>query len=185
MPFTDTRKTLPNPIIHCDYGRPDYVFSVAGKAGTLAGAVISRARRSAARLLLRARLPPVSCSGLTRKQLLTYPSAVPLATDVYSAIADPTRRRLLDLLVDDGRSVNDLAAPFVMSRPAVSQHLKVLREAGLVRESRAGRRRIYRLAPDGLREVDLWLRGYRRFWEARLAAFGSYLDAQEVGDGQG
>jgi DNA-binding transcriptional ArsR family regulator len=110
---------------------------------------------------------------------------VPATADVYTAIADPTRRRILDLLTGNGRSVTELAAPFAMSRPAVSQHLKVLREAGLVSESRAGRQRIYRLAPDGLREIDLWLSSYRRFWETRLAAFGAYLDAQEVSDGQG
>jgi DNA-binding transcriptional ArsR family regulator len=110
---------------------------------------------------------------------------VPAATDVYSAIADPTRRHILDLLTGDGRSVAELAAPFQMSRPAVSQHLKVLRDAGLVSEQRAGRQRIYQLAPAGLREVDLWLSSYRRFWETRLAAFGAYLDGQEAADDQG
>jgi DNA-binding transcriptional ArsR family regulator len=110
---------------------------------------------------------------------------VPVGVDVYGAIADPTRRRLLDLLALAGLSVGELAAPFAMSRPAVSQHLRVLRDAGLVREQRVGRQRIYQLAPDGLREVDLWLGSYRRFWENRLAAFGSYLDAQEAADGEG
>jgi DNA-binding transcriptional ArsR family regulator len=105
-------------------------------------------------------------------------------TDVYSAIADPTRRRILDLLAADGRSVTQLAEPFRMSRPAVSQHLRVLREAGLVREQKAGRQRIYRLAPDGLREVDDWLAGYRRFWRARLTALGEYLDTVEDEHGQ-
>lgn len=100
-----------------------------------------------------------------------------MATDVYTAIADPTRRRLLDLLTGEGRSVSELAAPFHMSRPAVSQHLRVLRDAGLVRERRSGRQRIYQLAPDGLREVDLWLASYRRFWHTKLAALGDYLDA--------
>jgi DNA-binding transcriptional ArsR family regulator len=100
-------------------------------------------------------------------------------TDVYAAIADPTRRGILDLLAGDGRSVTELAAPFRMSRPAVSQHLRVLREAGLVSEQRSGRQRIYRLAPDGLREVDLWLASYRRFWRTKLAALGEYLDATD------
>ncbi|HEX5401164.1 MAG TPA: metalloregulator ArsR/SmtB family transcription factor [Pseudonocardiaceae bacterium] len=98
-----------------------------------------------------------------------------MPTDVYAAIADPTRRGILDLLAEDGRSVTELAAPFHMTRPAVSQHLRVLREAGLVSERRAGRRRIYQLAPDGLREVDLWLSSYRRFWHTKLAALGEYL----------
>jgi len=103
------------------------------------------------------------------------------ATDVYAAIADPTRRRILDLLADTERSVTELAAPFQMSRPAISQHLRVLREAGLVSEHRAGRRRIYQLEPEGLREVDLWLASYQRFWRTRFAALSEYLDAE--GDG--
>lgn len=107
---------------------------------------------------------------------------MPTATDVYTAIADPTRRRILDLLAEDGRSVTALAEPFEMSRPAVSQHLRVLREAGLVSEQRAGRQRIYRLAPDGLREVDLWLGSYRRFWHTKLAALGEYLEATRAED---
>jgi DNA-binding transcriptional ArsR family regulator len=112
---------------------------------------------------------------LTRKQILTYYSVVPVA-DVYSAIADPTRRRILDLLAAASRSVGELALPFRMSRPAVSQHLRVLRDAGLVSEHRSGRQRIYRLEPAGLREVDLWLRSYQRFWQTKFAALGDYLD---------
>jgi DNA-binding transcriptional ArsR family regulator len=104
------------------------------------------------------------------------------ATDVYAAIADPTRRRILDLLATAERSVTDLATPFRMSRPAVSQHLRVLREAGLVSEHRAGRQRIYQLEPAGLREVDLWLRSYQRFWQTRLAALGDYLEATDEQD---
>lgn len=102
---------------------------------------------------------------------------MPTATDVYSAIADPTRRRILDLLAEADQSVTELAGPFRMSRPAVSQHLRVLRDAGLVSEHRAGRQRIYQLEPAGLREVDLWLRGYQRFWQEKFAALGDYLDA--------
>ena len=106
-----------------------------------------------------------------------------MTTDVYAAIADPTRRRILDLLAHAGRSVTELAEPFAMSRPAISQHLKVLRDAGLVAEQRSGRQRIYRLAPDGLREVDMWLASYRRFWRTKLAALGEYLDAEAAREG--
>jgi DNA-binding transcriptional ArsR family regulator len=109
---------------------------------------------------------------------------VPAVADVYAAIADPTRRRILDLLAEDGRSVTELAAPFVMSRPAVSQHLRVLREAGLVSERRSGRQRIYQLEPAALREVDLWLSSYRRFWRTKLAALGDYLNRELDDDGQ-
>lgn len=104
---------------------------------------------------------------------------MPTTADVYGAIADPTRRRILDLLAEAERSASELAAPFQMSRPAVSQHLRVLREAGLVSEQRSGRQRIYRLEPGGLREVDLWVSSYQRFWRTRFAALGDYLDAQE------
>jgi DNA-binding transcriptional ArsR family regulator len=107
---------------------------------------------------------------------------VPATTDVYAAIADPTRRRILDLLATAQRSVTDLAAPFQMSRPAVSQHLRVLREAGLVSEHRSGRQRIYQLEPAGLREVDLWLRSYQRFWQTKFAALGDYLGATDGQD---
>jgi DNA-binding transcriptional ArsR family regulator len=115
---------------------------------------------------------------LTRKQFLTYSSVVPTATDVYAAIADPTRRQILDRLAEHDQSVTELAGPFQMSRPAVSQHLRVLREAGLVGEHRSGRQRIYQLRPAGLREVEEWLRGYQRFWQDRFAALGDYLDEQ-------
>jgi DNA-binding transcriptional ArsR family regulator len=104
---------------------------------------------------------------------------MPGTLDVYQAIADPTRRQLLGLLAGAERSVGDLAAPFAMSRPAVSQHLRVLREAGLVAERRAGRQRLYRLQPEPLREVEVWLDHFRGFWRERLDALGAYLDAQE------
>ena len=81
-------------------------------------------------------------------------------SDVFRAIADPNRRRMLDLLRSGERSVGELAKPFRMSMPAVSQHLKVLRNAGLVRERRVGRQRIYRVQPARLREVQKWASRY-------------------------
>ena len=90
--------------------------------------------------------------------------------DVFDAIASPVRRAILDLLQQGSRPVHDLAASFVMSRPAVSQHLKVLREAGLVAEERVGRERHYRLDARPLLGVVDWARHYERFWphHARL-----------------
>jgi DNA-binding transcriptional ArsR family regulator len=90
--------------------------------------------------------------------------------DVFDAIASPVRRALLDVLAGGARSVHDLAAPFEMSRPAVSQHLRVLREAGLVAEERVGRERHYRLDARPLRAVADWTGHYERFWlrHARL-----------------
>lgn len=97
--------------------------------------------------------------------------------DPFRAIADPTRRALLDLLQDGERPVSELAARFDATLPAISQHLKVLREAALVSERREGRQRLYRVEPGPLREVSDWVAQYERFWRGRLAALGRYLDA--------
>ena len=99
--------------------------------------------------------------------------------DVFQAIAHPTRRRLLDELAAGEASVSRLASPFDMSRPAVSQHLRILREAKLVSERRVGRERLYRLEPEPLREVNDWLARYERFWTDKLEALGEYLDRQD------
>jgi DNA-binding transcriptional ArsR family regulator len=96
--------------------------------------------------------------------------------DVFSAIAHPLRRRLLDLLAEGEQPVNRLAVPFAVSRPAISQHLRVLLEVGLVSERRSGRERRYRLHPDRLRDVRDWLATYDRFWQERLTALGAHLD---------
>lgn len=89
--------------------------------------------------------------------------------DVFRAIADPTRRALLDLLRTSDRSVNELAEPFHMTQPAISQHLRVLRHAGLVQPRQVGRQRLYRLNAKPLKEVRNWAAHYERFWakEAR------------------
>lgn len=99
--------------------------------------------------------------------------------DVYLAIADPTRRRLLDLLGPGERPVNSLAAPFRMSRPAISQHLRVLRQVGLVGVTKHGRERYYRVRGERLREVFDWVAHYQAFWGEKLAALGHYLDRQK------
>jgi DNA-binding transcriptional ArsR family regulator len=88
--------------------------------------------------------------------------------DVFTAISHRARRQVLDLLTEDERSVNDIAAHFEMSRPAVSQHLRVLRDAGLVSEQRHGRERRYRLIPEQLAPVRDWLAQYERFWDDGL-----------------
>ena len=99
---------------------------------------------------------------------------------VFVALAHPVRRALLDRLVASELPVNALAAPFAetMSRPAISQHLRVLREVGLVDERAVGRERVYRLRAERLREVRDWLRKYERFWRHRLDALGSYLESE-------
>ena len=91
------------------------------------------------------------------------------------ALADPTRRRILELLAEGDRSAGELAAEFTTSRPAVSRHLRVLRERGLVRARSEAQRRVYSLDPAPLAELDEWLRRYRPFWSQRLDALGTEL----------
>jgi DNA-binding transcriptional ArsR family regulator len=98
------------------------------------------------------------------------------AADVFHAIADPTRRGLLDGLVAGEAAVGQLAASFDMSLPAISQHLRVLREAGLVTERRVGRERRYRVQPEPLREVVDWVQHFERFWNEKLDALGRHLE---------
>lgn len=88
--------------------------------------------------------------------------------DVFGAISHPARRRMLDLLVEADRSVSALAGHFQMSRPAVSQHLRILLDAGLVTEQRHGRERHYHFLPERLGPVRDWLSQYERFWDERL-----------------
>lgn len=102
--------------------------------------------------------------------------------DVFSAVADPTRRRILDLLTERRRSASELAEPFEMSMPAVSQHLGVLRRAGLVTVTKNGRRRIYALCPERLKDVYDWVAHYERFWREKLTALGDWLDWGETHD---
>jgi DNA-binding transcriptional ArsR family regulator len=102
--------------------------------------------------------------------------------DVFAALANPTRRELLRLLLDRGPlPVQQLASHFDMRRPSVSEHLKVLRDAGLVRERRSGRQRHYHLEPEPLREVSRWLSPYERFWRQKLATLRDVLDEEDDG----
>lgn len=90
-------------------------------------------------------------------------------TDVFRAVADPTRRRILELLRDGGLSVGEVASRFEMTRPAVAKHLRILGEADLVRVETRGRNRINRLNPEPLRRLSEWLSFFDRFWDDRLA----------------
>lgn len=96
--------------------------------------------------------------------------------DVFRAIADPTRRQILDRLRRGPVAVNALAEGFEQSRPAVSKHLRVLRNAGLVSEARAGRERVYRIEPRPLRKVLGWIEGYRAMWQVNLGNLKRYLE---------
>jgi DNA-binding transcriptional ArsR family regulator len=99
--------------------------------------------------------------------------------DRFTALADPNRRRMVELLALGPRPAGAIAAGFELSAPAVSQHLKALREAGLVRVEVDGQRRIYSLDPDGLAEFDQWLGKVRTFWSARLDALEAVLEAEK------
>ena len=95
--------------------------------------------------------------------------------DVFGAIGHPARRRMLELLADADHSVNAMAGHFKMSRPAVSQHLRVLLDAGLVSEQRHGRERRYHFVPERLAPVRDWIALYERFWDDRLKGLRKLL----------
>jgi DNA-binding transcriptional ArsR family regulator len=99
--------------------------------------------------------------------------------DGFVALAHPLRRQILELLAEAERPVGDIAARFAVTRPAVSQHLRILLDAGLVSERRRGRERLYRLRPEGVREVYDWLAHYRRFWDERLVRLAQHLDEED------
>jgi DNA-binding transcriptional ArsR family regulator len=111
-------------------------------------------------------------SRLTRKVFLTNIGGMVVThdrePDAFGAISHPARRRMLDLLAEADRSVSTIAGHFQMSRPAVSQHLRVLLDAGLVTEQRHGRERRYHLVPERLGPVREWIAHYERFWDDRL-----------------
>lgn len=93
----------------------------------------------------------------------------------FEALADPTRRRIVELLAEGERSAGELAAEFETARPGVSRHLRVLREHGLVRVRGEGTRRLYSLDPGPLAELDDWLARYRAFWQNRLDALDTEI----------
>ncbi len=99
--------------------------------------------------------------------------------DVFQAVSSPVRRALLDKLSSREQTVHKLAASFDISLAAVSQQLRILRQANLVTVRRAGRWRVYRLNAEPLREIDRWVAAYDRFWTARLKALGEDLARYE------
>jgi DNA-binding transcriptional ArsR family regulator len=96
--------------------------------------------------------------------------------DVFRAISDPTRRAILDRLRGGAAPVNALASEFSQTRPAISKHLRVLRQSKLVREQRIGRERVYQLDPAPLQSVAGWIEGYRAFWQLSLAGLKRHLE---------
>lgn len=98
----------------------------------------------------------------------------------FRAVSDPSRRAILDLLTQGERAVKDLLEHFSFSQPALSKHLKVLRDAGLVAVQAVGRERRYRLRAEGLRSVAEWVAHYERFWSEKLDALGDVLDEERA-----
>ena len=101
---------------------------------------------------------------------------VPTTAVAFEALAEPNRRRILDLLQGGERPVTDLVQQLGVSQPAVSKHLRVLRQAGLVEARPVAQRRLYRVRTEPLEEIDHWLEPYRRLWESRLDALERHLD---------
>lgn len=95
---------------------------------------------------------------------------------VFEIIAEPNRRAILSLLVSSEQSVGQIERRLQMPQPTVSKHLRVLRDAGFVESTVDAQRRLYRLKPESLREVDAWLAPFRRFWSAHLDALENHLD---------
>jgi DNA-binding transcriptional ArsR family regulator len=100
----------------------------------------------------------------------------------FEVLAEPTRRRILDLLREREQSVGELVEHLTLSQPGVSKHLRVLREAGLVEVRHDAQRRWYGLRPEPLVEVDAWLEPYRRLWVRRLDALERHLDEKAKGE---
>lgn len=97
----------------------------------------------------------------------------------FAALADPTRRRVLRLVGERARPAGELAAHFPVSRPAVSKHLRVLREAGLIEARQVGRTRIYRLRPGGISDARRWMDETGRFWDRALESFRRHVEEGE------
>jgi DNA-binding transcriptional ArsR family regulator len=117
---------------------------------------------------------------------MSYEQASPHRLDAtFAALADPTRRAILARLASGEASVAELSAPFAMSQPAISKHLKVLERAGLVSRGRDAQRRPRRLEAAPLKEVAAWADNYRRFWEASYSRLDAYLQLMKEKEKEG
>ena len=112
-----------------------------------------------------------------RNRSVTY-STQAQAEETFNALADPTRRAVLDLLRRGVQPAGQIARAFPISRPAISKHLRLLRRAHLVQERREGRHRLYQLNPEPLKAVDSWLEQYRTFWQTSLESLKTFVEAE-------
>lgn len=105
---------------------------------------------------------------------------IQVAVDAFAVLAEPTRRRILDVLRTSERSVGELVASVAISQPSMSKHLRVLREAGFVSSRTAAQQRLYRIEPGPLESLDEWLAPYRRLWNRHLDALERHLDNRHL-----
>jgi DNA-binding transcriptional ArsR family regulator len=98
--------------------------------------------------------------------------------EIFGALADPTRRAMLDILRLGSQPAGQIARAFPVSRPAISKHLRILRRAHLVGEKRNGRHRVYHLNPDPIKSVDSWIEQYRVFWQSSLENLKTFVEAE-------
>ena len=115
-----------------------------------------------------------------RDRSVTHSAATRGREITFQALADPTRRAVLDLLRRGSQPAGQIASAFPVSRPAISKHLRLLRRAHLVREHREGRHRVYELNPDPLRAVDSWIEQYRVFWAASLNSLKAFVESEHA-----
>lgn len=113
-----------------------------------------------------------------RDRSVTHSAASRAREITFQALADPTRRAVLDLLRGGSQPAGQIASAFPVSRPAISKHLRLLRRAHLVREHREGRHRVYKLNPEPLRAVDSWIEQYRVFWAMSLNNLKAFVEAE-------
>jgi DNA-binding transcriptional ArsR family regulator len=106
-----------------------------------------------------------------------------MPSDAFQTLADPTRRRIVEVLRNGERQVSDIVERAMIHQSGVSRHLRILHEAGFVSMRPDGQRRLYSLRPEPFRELDGWLARYRSLWEARLDRFGAALEGQRKGRG--
>ena len=116
-----------------------------------------------------------------RDRSVTYSASASRTSEAtFQALADPTRRAMLDLLRRGSQPAGQIAGAFPVSRPAISKHLRLLRRAHLVREHREGRNRVYELNPEPLRAVDSWIEQYRVFWAHSLNKLKAFVEAEQA-----
>ena len=160
----------------CEFSRYDQIYSASTPAGHLAESASAKLTTDPANLQAgdkHSPLGPAPAYALTSIFLLRYIRSMESA---FAVLAEPSRRAILMLLAAAERTVGDLESELNLSQPAVSKHLRVLREAGFVEATIDAQRRVYRIRPEPLQEVDAWLAPFRRYWSAHVDALERHLD---------